>query len=115
MWSWLHVAAACLPGRRSINAARLAYALIPIGGIGVFLGLSVLTVTMLAAEGVRLPGLEWGRGLLLSAGAAWSAVLGWRLLRFRETPRVRIWAAYGALLAALSGVLVSWSLLFFIW
>ncbi|MEZ5445949.1 MAG: 4Fe-4S binding protein [Gammaproteobacteria bacterium] len=115
VWSWLHVAAACLPGRRSINAARLAYALIPIGGIGVFLGLSVLTVTMLAAEGVRLPGLEWGRGLLLSAGAAWSAVLGWRLLRFRETPRVRIWAAYGALLAALSGVLVSWSLLFFIW
>lgn len=115
VWFWLHVAAACLPGRRSTTASRLAYTLIPIAGIGVFLGLSVLTVTMLAAEGVHLPGLAWARGLLLSAGAAWSAILGWRLLRTLQAPRAGFWFAYGALLAALSGVLVSWSLLFFVW
>ncbi len=115
VWSWLHVAAACLPGTRSAHAGRLACALIPIGGIGVFLGLSVLTVTMLGAEGVRLPGLEWVRGLLLYAGAAWSAILGWRLLRRQQASRVRRWVAFGALLAALSGVLLSWSLLFFVW
>lgn len=115
VWSWLQVAAACLPGHRSAYAARLAYTLIPIAGIGVFLGLSVLTVTMLAAEGVHLPGLAWARGLLLAAGAAWSAILGWRLLRAHPAPRAGFWLAFGALLAALAGVLVSWGLLFFVW
>lgn len=58
---------------------RLSLFLIPIGGMGVFLGLSMLTLGHLKAEGVNLLWVPTVRGLLLASGAGFSAYLLLRL------------------------------------
>jgi polyferredoxin len=59
---------------------HLAQALIPVAGCGVFLGLSALTVTMLHADGFELAFVPALRALLIGGAAAWSLLLGWRIL-----------------------------------
>ena len=76
---WLAVrAAARLAG---LDWRRLALGLVPLAGIGLFLGLSMMSATHLRAEGLTpgwLPGL---RGVLLGIGLMWSAWLGAQLLK----------------------------------
>ena len=59
---------------------RLAYALTPLAGSSVFLGLSALTVSMLKAERLALPWVPQLRIALLAAGLLWSGWLLWRML-----------------------------------
>ena len=62
------------------SAARfhhLAQALIPIAAVGVFLGLSALTVTMLKADAIHLPWVPEMRASLILAAAVWSLRLAW--------------------------------------
>lgn len=56
---------------------HLAQALVPIAAIGVFLGLSALTVTMLKADDIRLPWVAELRASLILGAAAWSLRLAW--------------------------------------
>ncbi|TAN56200.1 MAG: 4Fe-4S binding protein [Rhodospirillales bacterium] len=58
---------------------HLAQGLIPLAGAGVVLGLSGLTVSLLRAEGIILPGLNEARLALLALGALASLVLGWKI------------------------------------
>ncbi|MGE5623269.1 MAG: 4Fe-4S binding protein, partial [Bacillota bacterium] len=72
--------AAFLANSQDLSWRRLALGLIPMAGAGVFLGLSMLTLSHLKAE--RLP-LEWVppvRVALLAIGSAFSGWLGWRLI-----------------------------------
>ncbi|HMM77896.1 MAG TPA: 4Fe-4S binding protein [Gammaproteobacteria bacterium] len=114
-WGWLRAAARCLREDGANGAARLAYALIPLGAVGVILGLSALTVTMLAAEGIRVPHLELLRGGLLAIGALWSAVLGWQMLRRSDPAPARRAAALTMLIVAIGGILWPWIQLFYVW
>ena len=58
-------------------AMRLAYAVIPLAGIGLFLGAAEHSLEILAREGVSFEIiLPWLRALVLAAGAIWSLLLG---------------------------------------
>jgi len=110
---WLRLAGALLPGDTKQNAHWLSYSLIPLGGMGVFLGLSSLTVTLLKAEGFIMAWLPEVRGTLLAMAVLWVGWLGWRMLR-----DVKLWQrilALGALSAASGGNVFAWVLLFYIW
>lgn len=93
----------------------LALALLPLAGIGLFLGLSMLTLTHLRAEGVVVPALGALRAALLALALGWSGWLGWRQLgRPQPTLPARL-AASLVYAAALAPVVLAWGLLFFVW
>lgn len=105
VWGWLRLAGA-LTG---LPWQRLAHALIPFAGTSVFVGLSLLTSSQLAAEGILLPWANGARLVLLSLAALWAASLAWRLAK-----RNRAAAASGILIAA--GLpLAAWSIQYFVW
>jgi len=70
-------AAAKLAG---LDWRRLALGLVPLAGIGLFLGLSMMSATHLRAEGVALGWLPGLRAMLLAVGVLWSLMLGTRLI-----------------------------------
>jgi len=112
-FAWLTVrAAARLAG---VDWRRLALGLVPLAGIGLFLGLSMMSATHLRAEGVYLGWLTPLRATLLGIGLLWSASLGWQLIKL---------GAGGAAARAIAGLLwllplaavgASWWLTFFVW
>jgi polyferredoxin len=116
IWGWLRIAGMLLPGEASRNARLLAYSLTPLGGIGVFLGLSALTVTLLKAEGLLLPWLPAARGALLAVAALWSATLGAGMIRriagAALPNRIFAFCCLGAAMAAPVG---AWLFLFYLW
>jgi polyferredoxin len=94
---------------------RLAYCLIPLGGIGLFLGLSMLTLAQLAAEGVSLPWLPTARGLLLTLAIGWSSWLAAQILVMQPGSIIRRTAALLAVLVGASAVAVLWVMQFYVW
>ncbi|MEK7736136.1 MAG: 4Fe-4S binding protein, partial [Pseudomonadota bacterium] len=94
---------------------RLALGLVPLGGIGLFLGLSMMSVSQLRAEGIVLPWLGTLRGILLASGLLWSAWLGLRLLRQAAPGKARLGAAFVFWLAPLATVGASWIFVFYVW
>jgi hypothetical protein len=114
VWSALLVAARlAYPAARVAQAVRLAYALIPLAGLGVFLGLSSLTVSLARNEGIGTGVVPALRALVLATGALWSLRLAWLQLQGR-TPVARA-AATGAFAIAVAAIVGAWSLLFFHW
>jgi hypothetical protein len=93
VWSW-------------VRFHHLAQALVPIGGCGVFLGLSALTVSILRSEGLALPWTGSLRAALLTGAWFWSVWLARGILRRlpASPPRVAlatsVMAATGALATA---------------
>ncbi|MBI3044962.1 MAG: 4Fe-4S binding protein [Betaproteobacteria bacterium] len=93
----------------------LAMTLIPLAGISIFLGLSMLTLTQLRAEGVTFAWLEEARAALLLLGLGWSGWLGARVVLASPAARLRRLAAlavYALPLALLGSV---WYLAFYVW
>ena len=76
----LGLAARALPGARMPQVCRLSYALIPLAGLGVFLGLTTLTATLAKAEGIGLGWVPYARAAVLTAGSVWSVWLAWQQL-----------------------------------
>jgi len=110
---WLFVAQRLL--RRAGIMWRLAYSLIPLAGVSVFLGLSMLTVTMLKAEGMTLTWVMPLRIGLLILGGSWSA---WLAVRLIHRVPATLWRRLSAEAAAVLAMLltpVAWGLQFFIW
>ena len=98
-----------------IDWRALALSLIPLAGIGLFLGLSMMTATHLRAEGAPLGWLPAARGALLAVGILWSGWLGARLL-FDRAPGPRQAAlALPGLALPLAAVGAAWILVFFVW
>lgn len=105
---WL---AARIAGRAGPGWQRLALALVPLAGTGIFLGLSMLTLAYLKAERVSLEWVPAARIVLLAAGSAFSAWLGWRLLHpALAARRLPAFAVYALPLALIDLV---WSMAFF--
>lgn len=115
VWLWLRAAGTWLPGNTARNSLRLAYSLVPMGGFGIFLGLSALTVTMLKAEGFIFPWLGWARGALLAFGVLWSLTLAWRISgKIGGSTQQRALALSSAALA-LCGTVAPWIFMFYLW
>lgn len=95
---------------------RLAYSFIPVAGVGAFLGLSMLTVTMLTAEGIALPWLAQIRGALLGLATLGSLALAAKMIfgiqDIRFSRRV---AAYSCAVTAVAAVPASWIMMFYVW
>ena len=116
-FAWLMVrAAARLAG---VDWRRLALGLVPLAGIGLFLGLSMMSVTHLRAEGVPLGWLPPLRAVLLAIGLLWSTWLGWQLLKVPAGVGAGGAAArrlaHLVWLLPLSAVGAIWWLAFFVW
>ena len=91
-------------GQPAVTWQRLSLALVPMAGVGVFLGLSMLTLGHLKAEGVSLTWVSAVGAALLLLGGAFSAYLIVRLCWTGRSLRVM-----GALLLAwLALVLTEW-------
>ena len=115
VWAWLKIAGALLHGDAARNALRLTYSLIPMGGFGVFLGLSSLTVSMLKPESFTFPWLGWARGVLLVLGVLWSLTLAWGVISKIEGPLLRRVASLLAVSMAVFGTVIPWAMMFYIW
>jgi len=74
------VGAAWLAGGSRFDWKTLAMALVPIGGVGLFLGLSMLTLAQLRGDHVVIAGVGAVRAALLALGIGWSAWLGARIV-----------------------------------
>ncbi len=94
---------------------RLGYALTPLAGLSIFLGLTALTLSMLKAEHINLVGIAEIRVLLLSLAYLWSGFLLWQMLVKSEVARWRQISAWGIIMASASLVGLSWVMMFFIW
>jgi len=107
--------AARIAGSTRFDWKTLSMALVPIGGIGLFLGLSMLTVTQLRNDHIVLPYIGAFRALLIAAGVTWSAWLGARIVMSSDAAR---WARSVALLlyaTALALPAATWYLIFWRW
>jgi len=113
--AWLAAAARSIGGAWRANAYALAYTLIPLAGVGLFVGLSGLPAALAHSEGLRLSWLAPARAVLLAAAAAWSMYLAYRWVDGRSrrgeeerlSPSRRI-AALLAMTIANAGVLAAW-------
>jgi polyferredoxin len=94
---------------------HLSQALIPLAGIGLFLGLSALTVSLLKAEGVPLYWVSDVRLLLLALANAWSFMLWLGICkRYARSTAAGLTAAAAAIPALLL-IDCAWALTFWIW
>lgn len=100
---------------RGVDWRVLSTGLIPLAGIGAFLGLSMLTLTQLRAEGVMLSWLAEARSVLLGIGLAWSAWLGRQLIRAATPQSARALAAWCVYALALATMGLVWTFTLFVW
>ncbi len=94
---------------------HLAQALIPVAGIGVFLGLSAITLTLLRGDGVLLPSINALRLALLAGAGAWSLWLAWRILHHWGLTTARAALCALPVVAALAWIGSAWGWLFWWW
>ncbi len=94
---------------------RLGYALIPLAGLSLFLGLSGLTLGMLKGEHLELIGIPELRISLLVLAYLWSAYLLWHKLLQSKTTHWQKLGAWSVIMTSSSLVGLSWVTMFFIW
>jgi hypothetical protein len=109
-WLAMRIAAALV----GADWRRLALGLTPIAGLGLFLGLSMMTATHLRAEGATLAWLPGLRATLLAIAIAWSAWLALRLLKVSRGSTARKIIAGGVFIVPLAMIGASWWRLFFV-
>ncbi|KCB21615.1 4Fe-4S binding protein [Bordetella hinzii] len=94
---------------------KLAQALIPSAGVGVFLGLSATTVTLLQHEGVRTGWVAPLRFTLLALAVLWTLRLAWRVLGQRPAGLARRVMSWLLVAAGLAPFCLAWWLFFAAW
>lgn len=100
---------------RLAGVHKLAQGLIPAAGVGVFLGLSATTLTLLQHEGVPTGWANPVRFLLLALALAWSLRFEWRLAGLRTARWWRKGLAVGAVAAGMLPFVWAWLLFFVLW
>ncbi|WP_460141614.1 4Fe-4S binding protein [Pseudomonas sp. S2_E01] len=106
--------AARLAGDRALYWP-LALTLTPLGGAGLFLGLSATTVKLLRYEGLLLEWVQPARACLLIAAVGWSVLLGYKRLNRQRLPVPRRLAACTCLMLASGLIGYGWWLQFWGW
>ncbi|BCL77008.1 4Fe-4S binding domain-containing protein [Jeongeupia sp. HS-3] len=104
-----------LPQRDTNSVHRLAQALVPAAGCGVFLGLSATTVTLLKHEGLATWWVSDARFALLTLALAWSLRLAWRIAATRGAGLLRRLPALAVFAAGLVPFASAWWLFFAGW
>jgi hypothetical protein len=94
---------------------HLAQALIPVAGIGVFLGLSSTTLALLRAEGLALPWINDLRLTLLMGANIWALWLAWQIARTWALNVPRALLCILPFLAVLVWNDTAWAWLFWWW
>lgn len=94
---------------------KLAYGLTPLGGISVFLGLSMLTVTQLSFDRIHISHLATIRGALMVAAVAWSLWLTQKICSQWVLSTRQILAVQWVMLLTMLPVLTLWCLQFYVW
>ena len=79
---------------------RLGYALTPLAGLNIFLGLTGLTLGMLKAEHISLTGIPELRAGLLLLAYVWSASLLWRMLKQEKVTHWRQLSAWTVIMSS---------------
>ena len=110
-----HNAAGRLLPSRFAGVHKLAQGLIPAAGIGVFLGLSATTLTLLQHEGMATGWANPVRFTLLALALTWTLRLEWRLAGLRTGHTARRLAAVGLVAAGLLPFCWAWVLFFVLW
>lgn len=100
-------------GRAGLH--RLAQALIPAAGVGVFLGLSANTISLLKHQGMQVDWANPVRFTLLTLAVGWSLRLAWRLLGERGASNAYRLMASLVLIGGLLPFCMAWMLLFVVW
>ncbi|MGB6241916.1 MAG: 4Fe-4S binding protein [Castellaniella sp.] len=100
---------------RLAGVHKLAQGLIPAAGVGVFLGLSATTLTLLQHEGVPTGWANPVRFTLLALALAWSLRFEWRLAGLRTGQSWRKGLAVGAVAVGLLPFIWAWLLFFVLW
>ncbi|ARP97493.1 4Fe-4S binding protein [Bordetella genomosp. 13] len=103
------------PATRLGGLHKLAQALIPSAGIGVFLGLSATTISLLQHEGMGTRWVGPVRFTLLALAVLWSLRLAWRVLALRPGGAARRVAAWAVFAAGLAPFCWAWVLFFALW
>ncbi|MEX3776482.1 4Fe-4S binding protein [Pseudomonas sp. MYb118] len=106
--------AASLAGDRTLYWP-LALTLTPLGGAGLFLGLSATTVKLLRYEGLLLEWIQPARAALLLAAMAWSLLLGHKRLRRQNLTMPKLLTAGTCLILASGLIGYGWWLQFWGW
>lgn len=105
---WL---AARLADHPELSWQRLSLSLVPIAGVGIFLGLSTLTLSHLKAEGITPAWIPIVRVGFLAIGSGFSAYLSWRLIAIGFSVRRMLAFSIGLLPIALINSI--WAAAFF--
>ncbi len=93
----------------------LGYALTPLAGLSVFLGLTGLTLSMIKSEHIVLMGVPALRIALLVLAYLWSGyLLRQKLIQSKATSRQQL-AAWAVIMTTSSLVGLSWVMMFFVW
>jgi polyferredoxin len=100
---------------RTQRMHHLAQALIPVAGIGVFLGLSSTTLALLRAEGLALPWINDLRLTLLMGANIWALWLAWQIARTWALNVPRALLCILPFLAVLVWNDTAWAWLFWWW
>jgi polyferredoxin len=93
----------------------MALTLTPLGGAGLFLGLSATTVKLLRYEGLLLEWVQPVRACLLVAAMGWSLLLGWKRLSRENRSLARRVSSSACLLLANGLIGFGWWLQFWGW
>lgn len=113
---WLLLRAAVrLMNRDDRVFQHLALTLTPLGGAGLFLGLSATTVKLLRYEGFILAWAQPARALLLAGAIAWSLYLAWRVISRYGSDGLHRLSAFGCVGLATAVVGYGWYLQFWGW
>lgn len=91
---------------------HLVQSFIPLAGCGVFLGLSMTTVTLLRHEGFDLGFVGPLRGAMLIGACTWSLWLGWQIAARSGSGVIRRSVAMAPLALAVAGSGTVWAMLF---
>ncbi|MBI5618261.1 MAG: 4Fe-4S binding protein [Gammaproteobacteria bacterium] len=108
-------AAERLAGAGRFDWKSLALGLVPLAGLGLFLGLSTITLGHLRAEGWLPAGIDTWRAALLGGGVLWSVWLGARIVAGSPAPALRRAAAFACYLAPVALAASSWLTMFRRW
>lgn len=113
---WLLVRAAVrLMGRSGNVFHHLALSLTPLGGAGLFLGLSATTVKLLRYEGLVLAWVQPARALLLIGAIVWSLYLAWNVIGHHGANGLRRLLAFACISTGCALVGYGWWLQFWGW
>lgn len=114
LWLLLRAAVGVL-NREARAFHHLALTLTPLGGAGLFLGLSATTIKLLRYEGFILAWAQPARALLLVGAIGWSLYLAWRVIsRYGASGLSRL-ASFGCVGLATAVVGYGWYLQFWGW